>query len=139
MLAHPSSSVFAGLSNYAPGACPRTLSFACLCHQQVNSWLMKPGRPVLQVYAYLSAHVLDIHSIELPGETAEKTLKSEELKLGRSWLRKSGRRDLVIRITSTQGNHQRYQEWPQTNWEPAAGELQEKTTAGQEKWCHSGK
>lgn len=99
----------------------------------------KPGRLVLQVCAYLSARVLNLHSSKLPGETAEKTLRSKELKLGRSGVGKSVRRNLVIRITTTQSNHQCYQEWPQTNCEPAARKLQEKTTAGQEKWCNSGK
>ena len=83
--------------------------------------------------------MLNIHSRSLPGEVAEKTLRSKDLKLGRSEVGKSVRRNLVIRITTTQGNHQRYQEWPQTNWEPAASEFQERTTAGQEKWCDSGK
>ena len=101
--------------------------------------MWKLGRPVLQVRAYLSARVLDVHSHDLPGETAEKTWRNKELKLGRSGVGKSVRRNLVVRITTTQGNHQRYQEWPQTNWEPAAGKLQEKTTAGQEKWCNLGK
>lgn len=63
----------------------------------------------------------------------------EEVKLSTSGIGKSVRRNLVIRITIVQGNYQRYQGQPQTSWELAVGELQEKTTAGQEEWCNSGK
>lgn len=97
--------------------------------------MCKPGRPVLRVCAYLSACVLDLGSCDTPGETAEKTSRSKELQLGRPGAGKSVRRNLVIRITTARGNHQHYQEWLQTNRELAAGGFQEKSTAGQEKWC----
>lgn len=95
----------------------------------------KPGRPLLRACAYLSACVLDLGSCGIPGETAEKTSRSEELNPGRSGAGKSVRRNLVIRITTARGNRQHYQEWPQTNRELAAGKFQGKSTAGQEKWC----
>lgn len=88
------------------------LPVSVICGWVAGAW--KPGRPVLQVCAYLSARVLDIHSRNLPGETAEETLRSKEFEAGRSLVGKSVRRNLVIRITTTQGNHQHYQEWPQT-------------------------
>lgn len=66
-------------------------------------------------------------------------LEKQRTEAGRDWSRKISEEEL---------SHKNYNRTKVivgvigsglTNWEPAAGELQEKTTAGQGKWCHSGK
>lgn len=80
-----------------------SLLLPCLCHQQVSSWCVEARRTrFTSVLLTCQLTCWDLHSSDCPEETAEKTLGSKELKPGRSGVGKSARRNLSIKITTTQ-------------------------------------
>lgn len=91
----PSWSVLVCLSNPTAGACPRALCCACLCSQPMSSWCVEARQTCSASVCLPVSCVLDI-----PGETAEETYSSKDLKLGGTGVEKSVRRNLIIRITT---------------------------------------
>lgn len=128
------SLLFACLSNYTAKSLPKDSLLCLSLSLRVSSWCVE-ARQTRFTSVCLPASSCVGH-ILTPSPWGDSW---EEVKLSTSGKGKSVRRNLVIRITTTQGNHQGYQKRSQTSWELAVGELQEETTAGQEKWSNSGK
>lgn len=126
----PSWSVLVCLSNPTAGACPRALCCASLSSQLLCGSQADPFCKCAPSCQLCVGH---------PWGDSWGDLEKQRTEAGRDWSRKISEEELSHKNYSRTKVTISVTGSGLTNWEPAAGELQEKTTAGQGKWCHSGK